>query len=246
MIQTKFDTIGDFYERDLANYSDCRLDHVWLMRNSHLRLNSHVLEINGGLGFLTTKIADVVAKGEITVQDVSPTVLGINAEKLKTRPNIHYFVESDMNLPSLPDEGFDSILSLGGFHRIEDQVRLFKSIFRKLKKNGVVCLGDFEDGSSMQRYFDEKVHAYPGLFASSSRLLNLARFAGFDQIQIERKKISFCFSSEAEIGDFFQLLYDLDQDPHETYLEVKRYFDIVETQEHLLVLMDYIYAAFRK
>lgn len=251
MTLTRFDTIGNSYEKALAKYPDCRLDHVWLLKNSHLNLNSRVLEISGGTGFLTTKIADIVTKGKITVQDVSPTVLDINAAKHKEKKNVHYLIESDMNFPSLPDDTFDSIIGLGGFHHIEDQVSFCKGIFRKLKANGIVCLGDFEDGSSMQRYFDEKIHyltatGHQGLFASDSRFINLARFAGFDHVQIERKKIPFCFRSEAEIGDFFQLVHDLDQTPQETFLDIKRYFDIVETHEHLLVIIDYVYAAFRK
>ena len=251
MKESRFDIIGNSYERALVKYPNCRLDHTWLIKNSYLNPSNRVLEISGGTGFLTKKIAEIVTEGKITVQDISQTVLDINAAKCKIHNNIQYIIEKDMNFPQLPDEEFDVIIGLGGFHHIEDQVSFAKAIYKKLKSNGVVCLGDFEDNSSMQRYFDEIIYCitatgHQGLFASVSRFVNLARFAGFGRVKVARKKIPFCFANEAEIGDFFQLVHDLDQDPAETYQDIEKYFDIIEHPAGLMVLIDYVYASYQK
>jgi SAM-dependent methyltransferase len=251
MEKTRFDIIGNSYETALAKYPDCRRDHYWLIKHSCLQPNSSVLEISGGTGFLTEKILEQVTTGKVVVQDVSDTVLSINALKNKMRSNIEYATESDMSFPKIADEQFDAIIGLGGFHHIEDQVTFCKSLHRMIKENGTVCLGDFEDNSSMQRYFDEKVHyitptGHRGLFASESRFINLARFAGFDRVLIERKKIAFCFPDEPAVGDFFQLVHNLDQDPRETLLDIKRYFDVIEHNEGVIVAIDYVYALLQK
>jgi ubiquinone/menaquinone biosynthesis C-methylase UbiE len=248
---SRFDTIGSSYEKALAKYPKARLDHVWLLRNSCINSKSHVLEISGGTGFLTEKIAEIVKEGKIIVQDVSPIVLKINSNKRCDQNNLEYVVESDMNFPSLDNDTFDSVIGLGGFHHIEDQVTFFSSIYKKLKKGGVVCMGDFEDNSSMQRYFDEKIHyitptGHQGLFASESRFINLARFAGFDKVKVERIKTPFCFHNEEEIGDFFQLVHDLDQNPQDTYNDIKKYFTIIENHDSKMVILDYVYACFQK
>lgn len=248
---SRFDVIGNSYEKALAKYPKSRLDHLWLLRNSNINTKSRVLEISGGTGFLTEKIAKVVTAGKITVQDVSPAVLNINAEKLRNQKNIEYLIEQNMHFPSLPDNEFDSVIGLGGFHHIEDQVTFFSTMLKKLKVGGTICMGDFEDNSSMQRYFDERVHymtatGHQGLFASESRFINLARFAGFDKVKVERIKTPFCFANDEEIGDFFQLVHDLDQDPMETYQDIKKYFCIIEGHDCKMVILDYVYACFQK
>ncbi|MBS3905255.1 MAG: methyltransferase domain-containing protein [Simkania sp.] len=251
MNNNRFDVIGNYYESALSKYPDCRLDHTWLLNNSKLQPSSRVLEISGGTGFLTKKIADIVTDGDITVQDVSEEVLKINAEKCKHHPYIHYILESNMQFPSVENDQFDAIIGLGGFHHIEDQVTFFKAMHQKLTADGILCLGDFEDNSSMQRYFDEKVHymtstGHQGLFASESRFINLARFGGFTRVSIERKKVAFCFKNQASVGEFFQLVHNLNQNPWETFEDIRNYFELVETHNELIVLIDYVYGSFQK
>lgn len=252
MITNRFDVIASSYEKALAKYPNCRFDHNWLLKNSNLSEHSSVLEISGGTGFLTKHIMEKVPHGKIIVQDVSNNVLEINAEKNDPKGDlVKYIVEADMQFPSFSGEEFDAVITLGGFHHIEDQVTFAKSLNRMLKKNGIACIGDFIDDSSMQRYFDEKVHyvtetGHMGLFASVSRLINLARFANFTKVKVEKVPVPFSFKSPEEIGEFFQLVHDLDQDPKDTYKDIQKYFTIMESSEGLSVIIDYVYAAFQK
>ncbi len=251
MEKSRFDVIGNSYESALAKYPSCRRDHYWLLQNANIQPDSCVLEVSGGTGFLTEQIAQKVTSGKIVVQDVSESVLSINASKCKNDSNIEYLIEENMHFPRIADSQFDVIIGLGGFHHIEDQVAFSKTLYRMVKNDGIVCLGDFEDNSSMQRYFDEKVHymtstGHQGLFASESRFINLARFAGFDRVKVERKKIAFCFRNEYEIGDFFQMVHSLDQSPEETLNDIKKYFDLIEHNEGIVVVLEYVYACYKK
>lgn len=252
MEATRFDVIGRSYEAALAKYPNCRTDHVWLMRHAALEKCESLLEVSGGTGFLTEKIAaKLPAKAKMFVQDVAPAVLEINANKNNKFQNINYMIEHDMNFPKLKGMKFDSIINLGGFHHIEDQVTFAKTAFQLLRPGGVMCLGDFEDNSSMQRYFDDRIHyitatGHQGLFASASRFVNLGRFAGFEKVKVERIRVPFSFRSKQEIGDFFKLVHDLDQDPAETYQDIEKYFEIIEWHEVLMVMIDYVYVCYTK
>lgn len=251
MKETRFDVIANSYEMALAKYPLCRTDHHWLIEQANIKPESHVLEISGGTGFLTEKLARIVSQGRLVVQDVAKAALDVNAEKCTPIRPIEYMLEEDMSFPHLADNSFDAIINLGGFHHIEDHVTFCRTLAKKLKPSGIACIGDFSDNSSMQRYFDEKIHyitptGHSGLFASRSRLINLARFAGFDDVKVEDIKIPFCFANEKEIGDFFQMVHDLDQDPEETYEDIKKYFDIVSTPNEKWVLLDYVYARYKK
>lgn len=251
MAQSRFDVIANSYELALAKYPKCRTDHFWLLQNAHLTSDSTVLEVSGGTGFLTEQIASIVTHGRLVVQDIAKPALDINKTKCCHLRPIEYLLEENMNFPTLADNSFNAIINLGGFHHIEDQVTFCKAAYKKLKCGGVACVGDFEDNSSMQRYFDEKIHymtatGHEGLFASESRLINLARFAGFDDFKVERKKVPFCFKDEHEVGEFFQLVHDLKQEPEETYRDIKKYFDVIEHPEGVMVLIDYVYACYKK
>jgi ubiquinone/menaquinone biosynthesis C-methylase UbiE len=251
MEKSRFEVIANAYESALAKYPFCRRDHYWLLQKANMQPDSCVLEISGGTGFLTEKIVQIVTSGKIIVQDVAESVLSINALKCRNTPNIEYMVEDNMHFPHIADSQFDVIIGLGGFHHIEDQVTFSKTLYRIVKNDGIVCLGDFEDNSSMQRYFDEKVHhitptGHQGIFASESRFINLARFAGFDHVKVERKKIAFCFREEYEIGEFFQMVHSLDQSPEETLNDIKKYFDLIEHNDGVIVVLDYVYSWYKK
>lgn len=251
MDKTRFDVIASSYELALAKYPKCRTDHFWLLQHANLTPSSYVLEVSGGTGFLTEKIAQIVTEGAMIVQDVAKPALEINESKCHLLRPITYMIEEDMTFPKLRDDTFDAIINLGGFHHIEDQVTFCKALYKKLKPGGVACIGDFEDNSSMQRYFDERIHyitdtGHEGLFASESRFVNLARFAGFDNFKVERLKVPFCFRNEKEIGEFFQLVHDLKQDPEETYQDIKKYFEIIVHPEGMMVMIDYVYACYQK
>jgi ubiquinone/menaquinone biosynthesis C-methylase UbiE len=251
MSMSRFDIIAQSYESAIKKYPQCRNDHHWLLANANLHKAKKILEISGGTGFLTHKISELAPHAEITVQDISEEVLKINAAKKTSAANIKFTVEHDMSFPSLQNHKFDSIIGLGGFHHIEDQIPFTKSLFNLLNVGGVACIGDFTDDSSMQRYFDDKVHyitstGHKGLFASESRFVNLGRFADFKKMNTERTLIPFTFKTKEEIGDFFNMVHGLDQHPSETFDDINNFFDIIKFENGMSVLIDYVYVCYEK
>lgn len=248
---TRFDHIALGYEEAMSKYPDCRMDHTWLLEKATQKKAKNVLEVSGGTGFLTEKIVALMPEVNLVVQDVSEAVLKINANKNKKLNSIEYYLEDDMHFPKLQDNTFDCIINLGGFHHIEDQITFFKNVYRILDFEGSFYVGDFIDNSPIQKYFDEKINfitstGHQGLFASESRLINLARFSGFKKFSIEVKKIPFCFNTKKDIGNFFQKVHDLQQDPEQTLKDIESLFDVVQLNNGYAVIIDYIYAWYSK
>lgn len=249
MTETRFDVIAKMYEAAHQRCPNCRHDHEWLLNKYDVQ-HQNVLEISGGTGFLTEKLVSKKSPVNLIVHDISAEMLAFHKEKLSTRENIHYTVDPDMNLPTIPNGFFDAAFSLGGFHHIEDQICLFKAVKNKLKKGGIFCVGDFADNSPVQRYFDERINqltstGHQGLFASRSRLENLARFSGFDAVEVQQLRVPFEFQNGEDIGDFFQLVHGLNQNPKDTLKDIKNYFEIITYDKKSLVLMDYVYCLLR-
>lgn len=250
-ISNRFNYIANSYEAALKKYPYARTDHIWLLENANLKSDSNVLEVSGGTGFLTEKISKILTSGELTVHDIAENMLAINKEKLPNKSNINYIVHEDMSFASSPDDYYDVSINLGGFHHIEDQVSFFKGIMNKLKKGGIVCVGDFADNSPVQRYFDEKIDkltdtGHMGLFASKSRMENLARMCGASEVILEEIPVPFIFESKHAVGEFFQLVHALNQTIDESFKEINEYFEIREIDGNFHVMVDYIYACFRK
>jgi ubiquinone/menaquinone biosynthesis C-methylase UbiE len=246
----RFDVIAKHYEAAISQYPNCRHDHEWLFEQVRHPV-AKVLEVSGGTGYLTGKIIKNCAPQQLVIHDVSKKMLKINENKFSEHPGVSYYIDSNMQLNQLEDQYFDLALNLGGFHHIEEQVLFFKSMHRVLKKGASVIFGDFVDDSPVQRYFDERVHQFTetghqGLFASYSRLVNLARFSGFNKAIVKKKKVPFSFNNKMEIGQFFNQVHGLDQRIEETYKDIEDYFEIIEMDNQLMVIMDYIYGCYTK
>jgi ubiquinone/menaquinone biosynthesis C-methylase UbiE len=249
-MKTRFDVIGKNYERAISLFPKARTDEDWLIRELELKKTDKVLEITAGTGFLTEKILPKIYAGELVAQDISPEMLTFNKQKCKKFNNVRFYLENDMTLPKLDDDYFDKAVCLGGFHHIENQICIVKTLYSKLKKNGVLCIGDFADNSPVQQYFDEKIDkitstGHIGFFLSVSRMVNLGRVAGFSKCEAVFKKVPFNFTNKEEVGIFYQLVHGLKQDPKETLADVTKYMGI-EHNKLFSVPMDYIYAKYIK
>ncbi len=245
--ETRFDVIAKSYEYAIATYPDARKDDVWLMDKLNVQEDDKILEISAGTGFLTEQIVLKNTKGILYAQDIAPKTLEINKEKCDSHKHLKYTTDID----SVPDAYCDKAVSLGGWHHMEDQINITKSALKKLKNNGYFCVGDFSDNSSIQRYFDEVVDkitptGHQGLFPSNSRMVNIGRFVKASKTEVEEFNVEFKFDTKKGIGEFFQKVFALDQEPKDTYVDIERYFDIKKIDGKLAVMIPYIYAKYTK
>ncbi len=245
--ETRFDIIAKSYEYAIASYPDARQDDVWLLEHLDIKETDRILEISAGTGFLTEQLVRKNTRGVLYAQDIAPKTLELNKEKCDDYDHLLYTTDID----AVPDASCDKAVSLGGWHHMVDQIDITESALRKLKPGGYFCVGDFSDNSSIQRYFDEVVDritatGHQALFASHSRMVNIGRFAHAGKTEVEECEVAFKFDSEADIGEFFQKVFALDQSPAETYADIRKYFAIREVEGRLAVMIPYVYAKFTK
>jgi SAM-dependent methyltransferase len=244
---SRFNIIATSYELALSLYPQARRDGDWLLEKLDIQEDDVILEVAGGTGFLTGPIAQKNPEGILYVQDIAPRTLQINRSKWGEFEHVHYTTD----LASIHNETCDKAVSLGGWHHMEDQIGITQAVLSKLKDGGIFCVGDFSDDSSIQRYFDEVVDeitetGHQALFPSPSRMVNLGRFAKAKSVKTAAFDVPFTFDSKNAIGEFFQKVFALDQQPAETLADIERYFEIKQARDVWSVMVPYVYALFQK
>ncbi|MDO8334988.1 MAG: methyltransferase domain-containing protein [Nitrosomonas sp.] len=244
---TRFNIIAESYEYAIATYPDARRDGDWLLNQLDVQVDDKILEISAGTGFLTEQIVKKNTAGKLFAQDIAPKTLDLNKAKCGYYKHLEYTTEVE----TVPDNYCDKAVSLGGWHHMVDQIGVTKSALRKLKEGGYFCVGDFSDNSSIQRYFDEvidkiTVTGHQGLFPSKSRMINIGRFVHAQKTEVEEFDVEFKFDTKEGIGEFFQRVFALDQNPSQTYSDIEKYFEIKRIDHQLAVMIPYIYAKYIK
>jgi ubiquinone/menaquinone biosynthesis C-methylase UbiE len=251
MKKSRFDIIAASYEEAISRCPASRTDEKWLLDKLDLKPDERVLEFTAGSGYLTMMLANKAK--EVVAQDISSVMFEISKRKAAKAnlTNISYYLENDPDWPKIEANSFHKAVCLGGFHHINDQVRAIQNARRALRPGGILVVGDFADCSETQRYFDEVIHertttGHRGLFLTVSRMINIGRVCKFREIASERVDVPFIFSSEKEVGDFYQLVHALKQTREEVLEDVKNYMGVDRKGDKFIVPMDYVYALYKK
>ena len=99
-----------------------------------------LLEVPVGTGVLTMPIYKDLPEAQITCLDYSADMM--NAAKQKAdRAGIKNitFLQGDVGALPFPDESFDIVLSLNGFHAFPDKEAAYRETYRVLKKGSTFC-----------------------------------------------------------------------------------------------------------
>lgn len=99
-----------------------------------------LLEIPVGTGVLTMPLYQTLPEAQITCMDYSADMMQ-NAQKRAALMQIQNidFRQGDVGALPFPDESFDIVLSLNGFHAFPDKEAAFSETYRVLKKGGIFC-----------------------------------------------------------------------------------------------------------
>ncbi len=125
-----------------------------------------LLEVPVGTGVLTMPVYMDLPDAEITCLDYSADMM--NAAKQKADyagiKNIT-FLQGDVGALLFPDETFDIVLSLNGFHAFTDKEAAYRETFRVLKPGGIFC-GCFyiEGGCKRTDWFVRHLYVSKGFF----------------------------------------------------------------------------------
>ena len=102
--------------------------------------SGRLLEVPVGTGVLTMPVYRELPGADVTCLDYSPDMMAAakrRAEKLNLA-NVR-FQQGDVGALPIPDETFDIVLSLNGFHAFPDKEAAWRETFRVLKKGGTFC-----------------------------------------------------------------------------------------------------------
>ena len=125
-----------------------------------------LLEVPVGTGVLTMPVYRELPNADITCLDYSADMMGAAKQKAEFAgiKNVT-FLQGDVGALPFPDESFDIVLSLNGFHAFPDKEAAYKETYRVLKKGGTFC-GCFyiQCGCKRTDWFVEKVYVPKGFF----------------------------------------------------------------------------------
>ena len=99
-----------------------------------------LLEVPVGTGVLTMPIYKELPDADITCLDYSTDMM-CSAQKKAESAGIRNitFLQGDVGALPFPDESFDIVLSLNGFHAFPDKEAAYRETNRVLKKGGTFC-----------------------------------------------------------------------------------------------------------
>jgi ubiquinone/menaquinone biosynthesis C-methylase UbiE len=108
-----------------------------------LKPGMKVLEVGAGTGKDSKLIIDkVTPNGEVWLSDLSPEMLKIAKNKLKSDSvSINYFLANASYLP-FPDNSFDALFHFGGINTFSEIEKAFFEMTRVVKPGGKVVVGD--------------------------------------------------------------------------------------------------------
>ena len=102
--------------------------------------SGRLLEVPVGTGVLTMPMYAALPAAEITCLDYSPEMMA-SAKRRAAALGLKNvaFTQGDVGRLPFPDESFDLVLSLNGFHAFPDKDAAFRETQRILKNGGVFC-----------------------------------------------------------------------------------------------------------
>lgn len=99
-----------------------------------------LLEVPVGTGVLTMPMYQALPNAEVTCLDYSAEMMATAQKRAKLfgLKNIR-FLQGDVGALPFPDNSFDIVLSLNGFHAFPDKESAYREIFRVLNPGGIFC-----------------------------------------------------------------------------------------------------------
>ena len=125
-----------------------------------------LLEVPVGTGVLTMPVYRDLPNAEIICLDYSADMMAAAEKRAKAAGlNNVTFRQGDVGALPFPDDTFDIVLSLNGFHAFPDKDAAYRETFRVLKKGGTFCgCFDLQEGCRRTDWFIEHLYVPKGFF----------------------------------------------------------------------------------
>jgi SAM-dependent methyltransferase len=109
----------------------------WVVEELHLHSGMVVADIGAGSGYLSRRMAPLVAPGKVYAVDVQPKMIEL-LERLAAQPGMHNIipVQGTADDPKLPAESVDEAVMVDVYHELEYPHEVVQSLVRALKPGG--------------------------------------------------------------------------------------------------------------
>ena len=182
-----------------------------------LRGDERVLDAGCGTGRLTHDLLEALPRGHVVALDVSENML--DAARAYLEPDFGSRVEFvRCDLLELPFEcEFDLIFSTASFHWVLDHDRLFRNLYRALRREGSL-IAQCGGGNNLARllarvarliespaYVKHFVgYRFPWEFSDAETAANRMREAGFEQVETSLEEAPTKFETASEFQSFVE------------------------------------------
>lgn len=156
------DTWKDVYKESAWADRDRWQKAEELIKELNLKKESQVADVGCHEGYMTTKLAAVVApKGKVYAVDVEQPKLDRLAANLEKRnlTNVQV-IKGDYDNPKLPLNTLDAVIILDTYHEMDDHDEILRHIVSALKPNGrlVLCEAIADERRDSPRADQERKH----------------------------------------------------------------------------------------
>lgn len=156
------DTWKDVYKESAWADRDRWQKAEELIKQLNLKKESQVADVGCHEGYMTTKLAAVVApKGKVYAVDVEQPKLDRLAANLEKRnlTNVQV-IKGDYDNPKLPLNTLDAVIILDTYHEMDDHDEILRHIVSALKPNGrlVLCEAIADERRDSPRADQERKH----------------------------------------------------------------------------------------
>jgi len=129
----------------------------------------------------------------------------------------------DLDETGLAAASADVVVSMAGFHHVDNRTGVLREMYRILRPGGCLCIADVEKGSVMDGFLNTFVDqhnsiGHEGQFVDTSFRDDL-RNASFSIDQNERVDYAWTFEGTRQMVDYCTLMFGLDQASPEEVLE---------------------------
>lgn len=157
-----------------------------------------LLEVPVGTGVLTMPVYQTLPEARVSCLDYSLDMMKKAQRRAKAARLDHVrFCQGDVGALPFPDESFDTVLSLNGFHAFPDKDAAFAETRRVLKPGGVFCGCFYIKGQNRRTdWFIKKLYVPRGFFTppfETADSLKQRLSALYDQTDVRTVESMACF-----------------------------------------------------
>jgi len=148
LVRNVFDSVATHYDvmNDLMSGTLHRLWKRQALAKADIRAHQHILDVAGGTGDLTQRIAKKWGdKVHIVLTDINASMLSVGRDKLINQglvSSIEYVLADAQQLPFV-DNSFDRVTIGFGLRNVTSQMKALQSMFRVLKPGGKLVILEF-------------------------------------------------------------------------------------------------------